>query len=367
MKTNHKLILGIETSCDDTSICLLKGQVFKNQINYKNPEVISLEQFSQTKILEKWGGVVPEIAARNHLVKLPLLIKYVLEETQIDIKDIDLLAVTTHPGLLGPLLTGLNISKSISLIFKKPIFPTNHLYAHLEAIHLTEKIEYPYLGLLVSGGHSLYALVKSPTDFTLLGSTIDDAAGEAFDKGGKLLKLSYPAGPLIDKYAKLGNKQKYTFPIGLQSSKNSTLSFSGTKTSLRVFLDNHPDFLFDPDQIDKNKSYTQNFYNLCASYQFSIVSALKLKLKYAISQALEITKGKKIPIVVGGGVAANSCLREVIKNNFNDVHFVKPKYCTDNAAMIANYALRNYDDKVSFPDCLKLDAKNRFINKTKSS
>lgn len=343
----EKLILGIETSCDDTSIAILKGDPLDLS---KIPVLLSHQSFSQELILQKWGGVVPEIAARNHLEKLAPILETSLLKAQIKISDVDLFAVTTHPGLLGPLLTGINCAKTLALLHERPIASVNHLYAHLEAIHLTTPVPYPYLGLLVSGGHSLYLLVKSPSDFLVLGNSIDDAAGEAFDKGGKLLGLGYPAGRIIDELAVTGDFTKYKFPISMLDSGDATLSFSGVKTALRNFVEEHPDKNFKMEDV-------------CASYQFAIVSALSKKLQVALDMAFKYT-GYDVPIVVGGGVACNSALRNTINKNFSNVHFVSPKFCTDNGAMIANYALRTFDFAIPFPDCLLLDARGQFVSKS---
>jgi len=327
------LVLGIETSCDDTSTCLLTGE----------GEILAWNTFSQEEILKKWGGIVPEIASRNHLAKLVPLLEDIFEKAGKSPKDLDLIGVTTHPGLLGPLLTGLNAAKTLSLLYRLPIVPVNHLYAHLEAIHLEEKVSYPYLGMVVSGGHSLFMKVTSAHNFEILGSTIDDAAGEAFDKGAKLLGLGYPGGKIIDDLAKAGDPLKYEFPIGLKTSGNANLSFSGVKTSLRNFI--------------TARETIEDLEDVCASYQHAIVSALALKLRYALKQA------GKMPIVVGGGVACNSYLRDVLKDKFHDVHFVPPKFCTDNGAMIANYAALVKNEAIPFPECLGLDAKGRIIAK----
>lgn len=344
------LVLGIETSCDETSIGIIQSR------DGDFPQVLSHRLYSQVDIHNEWGGVVPEIAARNHLAKLTPLLKKSFNDAQLATKEIDLIAVTTIPGLLGPLLTGLNAAKSLALLNETPIMPVNHLYAHLEAIHLTKNISYPYIGLLVSGGHSLFAQVNSPSDFKILGSTIDDAAGEAFDKGGKLMGMGYPAGRLIDDLAKQGDKFRFKFPIGLQSSKDSRMSFSGVKTSLRNFVEKNSEYIIRGEK-DLTK---QQLKDLCASYQHAIVSALSLKLGYAIEKSgLESP-----PIVVGGGVACNSALREILQQNYQNVHFVEPKYCTDNGVMIANYGLRTQAEATPFPDCLELDARGKFIKKT---
>ncbi len=339
-----KIVLGIETSCDDTSVCLLKE-------TESFPEILALKSYEQIEDLKHWGGVVPEIAARNHLKKITPLLEEVFKEAKIHPKDVDLIGVTTLPGLLGPLLTGLNAAKSLALLYKKPIVPVNHLFAHLEAIHITNKINYPYMGLLVSGGHSIYFWVESEVKFTVMGSTIDDAAGEAFDKGGKLMGLGYPAGKVIDDLAKTGDKSKFDFPIGLKSSADARLSFSGLKTAMRLKLEKHPELLASPNP------------DLCASYQDAIVKALLLKARYAISSIKEKFKVKDFPIVIGGGVACNSELRSAFKLKYPNTHIVQPKYCTDNGAMIANYALRINSQAIPYPECLELDSRGRYIDK----
>lgn len=345
-KIIEKLILGIETSCDDTSIAILKGN--PDQLNEK-PELLAHQSFSQEMLLAKWGGVVPEIAARNHLEKISPLLDSSLKLAGAKLSQINLVAVTTHPGLLGPLLTGINCAKTIALLQELPIASVNHLYAHLEAIHLTTTVEYPYLGLLVSGGHSMYLLVSSPTEFEMIGNTIDDAAGEAFDKGGKLLGLGYPAGKIIDDKAKLGDFKKYSFPISMLNSGDATLSFSGVKTALRNFVEEHPDQDYKMEDV-------------CASYQYAIVEALSRKCQVALDMVFA-RYGRDLPVVVGGGVACNSFLRETLTKKFSSVHFVAPKFCTDNGAMIANYALRTFRDAIAFPECLKLDARNQYVSK----
>lgn len=352
-----KLILGIETSCDDTSIAIIEGDP---KVLNKSPKVLAHQSFSQELLLKRWGGVVPEIAARNHVEKITPLLDECLNEAKVKMNDISIIGITTHPGLLGPLLTGINAAKSLALLYQTPIVSINHLYAHLEAIYLTEVVPYPYLGLLVSGGHTLYLKVEGPRTFTVLGQTIDDAAGEAFDKGGKLMGLGYPAGKIIDELAVKGDKAKYSFPISLLDTNSAHLSFSGVKTALRNFLE---------DKQKKNISF--NLDDVCASYQEAIVGALAIKLETALQIANNNSPDSSpspspspLPIVVGGGVACNSRLRSVLKDRYGDnVHFVAPRYCTDNGAMIANYSLRIFDDAINFPDCLKIDAKGQFVSK----
>jgi N6-L-threonylcarbamoyladenine synthase len=337
-------ILGIETSCDDTSICIIEE-------TSGFPKILALKSFTQEEILKTWGGVVPEIAARNHLQKITPLLDSAFKEAKIEPQDIDAIGVTTLPGLLGPLLTGLNAAKTLSLIYQKPIIAINHLYAHLEAIHLTQSVSYPYLGLLISGGHTAFMWAENSMSFKILGSTIDDAAGEAFDKGGKLMHLGYPAGKLIDDLAKNGDKKAFDFPIGLRSSADARFSFSGLKTSLRVQIEK------DPSLIDRPNP------DLCASYQDAIVRALLLKTRYAIKKVQEEFAIQDFPIVLGGGVACNSGIREAFSLKYKTCLFVEPKFCTDNGAMIANYALRTMNSKIDFPKSLELDSRGRFLDK----
>lgn len=337
-------------------MAIIKGQSGAYQ---KSPEILAFQSFSAELLLKKWGGVVPEIAARNHLTKIAPLLEETFLKAKLSPKEIDLIGVTTHPGLLGPLFTGLNAAKSLSLIHQTPILGVNHLFAHLEAIFVTKIISYPYLGLLVSGGHSIYFLSNSPNEFEILGSTTDDAAGEAFDKGGRLLGLGYPAGKIIDDLAKCGDPTAYQFPIGLKNSKDASLSYSGVKTSLRTLLEKHPEYVHL-----EGEPHSKNLCDIVASYQHSIIVALELKLRFALNIAREKSGKKDLPIVVGGGVACNSALRTLLQSKYQDVHFVSPNLCTDNGAMIANFALRNFDLKTDYPEALSLDAKSRFIEKS---
>lgn len=346
----EKIILGIETSCDDTSFALLKGD--PDNLN-QAPLLLSHQSFSQETMLAKWGGVVPEIAARNHLEKITPLMELCFKESGIKINDVDLIAVTTHPGLLGPLLTGINCAKTLSLLHGLPVASVNHLYAHLEAIHLTTPISYPYLGLLVSGGHSLYLKVTAPTEFEILGNTIDDAAGEAFDKGGKLLGVGYPAGKIIDDLAQTGDPKKYSFPISYMRDRPGKMSYSGLKTALRVKLEK-----MTPEEIKTD------LHDICAGYQEAIVQTLRIKAEEIIEKILNLKlKTFDTPIVIGGGVACNSRLKAVMEQHFKNVHVVKPVFCTDNAGMVANWAARVPELAVSYPECLALDARNRFVEK----
>jgi N6-L-threonylcarbamoyladenine synthase len=340
-----RIILGVETSCDDTSICILECD--------DSPKVLALNSYNQDFLLTKWGGVVPELAARSHLKALPPLLEVTFKEAGVTPQDITEVAVTTHPGLVGPLLTGINLAKTFAMIRQIPITPVNHLYAHLEAIHLTEKIPYPYLGLLVSGGHTAFLWVKAPQQMELLGTTLDDAAGEAFDKGGKLMGVGYPAGRIIDEISKKGNRKKFDFPISYLRDRPGKMSFSGLKTALRVKLSKL-----------SSEEREQEIPHLCASYQEAIVQTLRIKAQEIIEKILQKNlKTFTTPLVVGGGVACNSRLREVMKESFTNVHFVSPLYCTDNAGMVAHWAAIAPEASIPYPECLSLDAQSKFVEK----
>lgn len=343
---SKRIILGIETSCDDTSVCLM-------EVDGEKIQVLSLNSYSQDFLLSKWGGVVPELAARSHVKAIPPLLEVGFKEAGITTDQITEIAVTTHPGLVGSLLTGINLAKTFALMCGLPIVPVNHLFAHLEAIHLTETVPYPYMGLLVSGGHTAFMWVTGPNEMQVIGNTLDDAAGEAFDKGGKLLGIGYPAGKLIDEIAATGNKDKFPFPISYMRDRPGKMSFSGLKTSLRVRLSN----------MDKQDIRDQ-WPDLCASYQEAIVQTLRIKAEEIIEKILnQKVKTFETPIVIGGGVACNSRLKAVMQSHFKNVHVVKPIYCTDNAGMVANWAARVPELKVPFPECLTVDATSRFVEK----
>jgi N6-L-threonylcarbamoyladenine synthase len=361
-----KKILGIETSCDDTSICILETSTNADWKNTKSKDINILfhEAYSHIENLKEWGGIVPEIVARNHHDKLYTLFNFALEKSNIKPNQLDLIGVTTHPGLVGPLLTGINLAKSISFMTGTPIVAVNHIYAHIEAIHLSADITYPYLFCLVSGGHTLFGKVDSPNQISIHASTIDDAAGEAFDKGGKLLELGYPAGYLIDRYSKWGDANSHKFPIGLIRDKsNFNTSFSGLKNAIRIEsekLQSREKEAFElHDQFKHPNNELKKLYDLCASYQKAIVRSLTEKFSLFCQSDKEFNT---LPIVLCGGVARNTLLRNEFSRIFKNVHLTHPEFSTDNGAMIANYAFRTQELKLSIPESLQIDA---IGNKTK--
>jgi len=309
------IILGIESSCDDTSAAVLRGSKVLSNI------------IANQKIHEKFGGVVPELASRAHQQNIIPVVDTAIKEAKIKKSDIDLIAYTNGPGLLGSLLVGASFAKSLSLGLNKPLIPVNHMKAHILAHFIDQenhkKPTFPFLCLTVSGGHTQIVIVKNYNNMEIIGTTIDDAAGEAFDKSAKVLGLKYPGGPLIDKYGKNGDINAFTF--GKPKIKDLNFSFSGLKTSILNKVNS--------SLMNNSEFINENLIDLCASIQHSIVTILLDKLKKAISQ----TNIKNIAIA--GGVSANSYLRQKLielskKENLN-IYIPNFEYCTDNAAMIA--------------------------------
>lgn len=313
MKT--PIILGIESSCDDTSAAIIHGRKILSNI------------VATQKVHENYGGVVPELASRAHQQNIVPVVHQAIYKANISKKQIDAIAFTKGPGLVGSLLVGTSFAKSLSMSLDVPLIEVNHMQGHIFAHFIEDAnrslITFPFLCLTVSGGHTQIVQVNNYFDMIILGETLDDAAGEAFDKIGKLLGLNYPAGPLLDKISQEGNENKYSFP--LPKLNGIKFSFSGIKTSVLYFLQK---------EIKKNSNFiNENLNDLCASVQKTIIKALIKKLK----EAIHLTGIKNIAIA--GGVSANSKLRtEVLKLKESDhckIFIPKLEYTTDNAAMIA--------------------------------
>lgn len=313
---NDPLILAIESSCDETSAAVLKGTMVLSNI------------IASQKIHEKYGGVVPELASRAHQVNIVPVVHQALLEANFSVQDIEVIACTAGPGLNGALLVGMSYAKSLALALNKPFIAVDHMKAHVMAHFLHRKempkprIEFPMLCLTVSGGHTQIVLVESPHSFKIVGQTIDDAAGEAFDKGAKILGLPYPGGPMIDKQAALGNEKAFSFTI--PSTKNYDYSFSGLKTSLLYFV--------QQKTLEEPHFISAHLNDICASFQWTIITYLLQKFKLAI----EAYQPKSIALA--GGVSANSMLRmkfaELTAAQGLDGHIPPFEYTTDNAAMI---------------------------------
>ncbi|MFL5788340.1 MAG: tRNA (adenosine(37)-N6)-threonylcarbamoyltransferase complex transferase subunit TsaD [Flavisolibacter sp.] len=315
------VILGIESSCDETGAAVCRdGNILSNVI-------------ANQTVHEKYGGVVPELASRAHMQNIVPVVDTAIKKAGIAVTDIDAVAFTKSPGLIGSLLVGSEFAKSLSLGMNKPLIAVHHMQAHVVANLIGEaKPSFPFLCLTVSGGHTQIVMAESATKMKVIGETLDDAAGEAFDKSAKLLGLPYPGGPLIDKYAKQGNPNKYSFAEPQIEGLN--FSFSGLKTSILYFLQRETKA--DTEFIQKNLA------DLCASIQHRIVTILLKKLKRAILQT-GITD-----VCLAGGVSANSELRTAfleLCNQYGYKGFIpKFEYCTDNAAMIAMTGYYKYLD-----------------------
>jgi len=309
------IILGIESSCDDTSAAVLKNTAILSNVT------------AGQKIHEQYGGVVPELAGRAHQQNIVPVVDIALKNAGIQLSDVDAIAFTRGPGLMGSLVVGTSFAKALSLGLNIPMIDVNHMIGHVLAHFIDdenkEKPSFPFLCLTVSGGHTQVVLVESHLNMKVIGSTIDDAAGEAFDKAAKLLGFPYPGGPLVDKHAQLGDSTKFQF--SKPNIQGYDFSFSGLKTSILYFLQK---------ETAKNPGFIEeNLNDLCASIQATIISILLLKLTQA-SKDLGIKH-----IAIAGGVSANSGLRKALhdagdQNGWN-VFIPKFEYCTDNAAMIA--------------------------------
>lgn len=310
-------ILGIESSCDDTSASVLQNTTLLSSV------------IASQSVHEKWGGVVPELASRAHEQNIVPVIDRALKDAGVTIDQIDAIAFTSGPGLMGSLLVGISFAKGLSLTNNIPLIECDHLLGHILVHFIDEKgeniphPEFPFLTLLVSGGHTQIVLVKDSATIEIIGTTIDDAAGEAFDKCAKVMGLPYPGGPVIDQLAQEGNPEAFKF--AKPNIENLDFSFSGLKTSFLYFLKDK--IKEDPDFIEKNKA------DLCASLQATIIDILISKL----IKAVKITGVNSVAI--GGGVSANSGLRNAIEECGRKrkwkVYVPKRKFTTDNAAMIA--------------------------------
>lgn len=309
--------LGIESSCDETAAAVLRDDL----------TVLSNPLYSQIQEHKEFGGVVPEIAARAHLAKIHPIVASAIEQAGVTLKDIDAIAYTRGPGLMGPLLVGASYARGLATALGIPAYGMNHLEGHIAAAYLSQKdIQPPFLALTVSGGHTEILLVNPGFEYSLVGRTRDDAAGEAFDKCGKLLGLGYPAGPVVSKLAQEGDRKFVRFPQGLRSDDSCDFSFSGLKTAVLRYCEEH------------DSEYLQVHMNsICASLESAIVDILVRKCERALQ------KTQSPSLVLCGGVSANRYLRLKLAAlcQKNGVRFATPdlEFCTDNGAMIAAAAI----------------------------
>jgi N6-L-threonylcarbamoyladenine synthase len=316
------LVLAIETSCDETSAAVVKDgrEVLSNIIN------------SQIDLHKKYGGVVPEIASRKHVELIVPVIDEALSEANKELSDIDLIAVTYGPGLVGALLVGLSAAKALALSIKKPLIGVNHIKGHIAANYIEDKsLEPPFISLVVSGGHSHIVYVSEYTKYEVMGRTRDDAAGEAFDKIARAIGLGYPGGPLIDKYSQKGDPDSIEFPRVRFKDGSLDFSFSGPKTAVLNYINK-----------EKMQNKEINLYNISASFQKAVVDIL-------VENTLKASELKGCnKICLAGGVAANSMLRSAFMKKANkkklDLIYPSLELCTDNAAMIGCAAYYEYLD-----------------------
>ena len=308
------IVLGIETSCDETASAIVNS----------DHEILSESIYSQIKTHEEYLGVVPELAARSHIDYCDKIIKATIAKANISIKEIDAVAATAGPGLLGGLLVGLTTAKSISLAINKPFVAINHLDGHALTPRLSHKLQFPYLLLLISGGHTMFLSVEGPGKYKVLGQSIDDAMGEAFDKTGRLLGLGYPGGPEIEHLALGGNTEKFKLPMPLTKKNNCDFSFSGLKTAALNTIKNNK----------KTKTFMRDF---SASFQHTVSKVLEIKILNSI-KLLQKENIKINDFSICGGVAANKYLntelQKLISTKKLNFHQVPLSLCTDNAAMI---------------------------------
>ena len=320
------VILGIESSCDETAVALI------SENNEGRPKILSNIVSSQVDIHKEFGGVVPELAARSHIEKIDLIAKKALDESGINLNDVDAVATTAGPGLIVCLSVGLNFGKAIAASINKPFIAVNHLEGHALSPKLNSKIKYPYLLLLISGGHTQFLSVEGLEKYKRLGTTIDDAAGEAFDKTAKLLGIEFPGGPQIEVLAEKGDPTKFDLPKPIINKGGCNLSFAGLKTAVL--------------RITKNIKNEKDKYDLAASFQKTMEEILYKKSKVAFKEFNNINKNKNKIFVVAGGVAANKKIREVLIKLCNEENFeaIFPpiNLCGDNAAMIAFAGLEKF-------------------------
>jgi N6-L-threonylcarbamoyladenine synthase len=317
-----ELVLGVETSCDETAAGLvtLEGRILANVIA------------SQANLHARYGGVVPEVASRRHLELVAPVVTEALASAGVELDDVDGVAVTRGPGLIGALLVGLSAAKALAWSRRLPLVPVNHLHGHIASLYLQpEPVEPPFLCLLASGGHTLLLEVGDRSGFAVIGTTLDDAAGEAFDKGARLLGLGYPGGAAIDRLAREGDPSAFDFPVARVPGLD--FSFSGLKTALLYTVRD-----LEPGELERRRA------DLAASYQRAIVRALAERTR----EAAEATGLHQVAVV--GGVAANSELRESLP----DAALAPLELCTDNAVMIASAA--RYAPAIQYPEYLALDA-----------
>ncbi|MCT4576775.1 tRNA (adenosine(37)-N6)-threonylcarbamoyltransferase complex transferase subunit TsaD [Donghicola sp.] len=345
-------ILGIESSCDDTGAAVVRGTA-------GNARVMSNIVMGQAELHAAFGGVVPEIAARAHAEKVDLAVKQALSEAMVSLSEVDAIAVTAGPGLIGGVLSGVMCAKGIAAALGKPLVGVNHLAGHALTPRLTDGLTYPYLMLLVSGGHCQFLIVRGPDEFTRVGGTIDDAPGEAFDKVARLLALPQPGGPSVEARAREGNPKRFRFPRPLLDREGCDMSYSGLKTAVLRARD---------EMMTDNTLTAQDQADLCAGFQEAVTAVLAEKTRRALRVYMELNPSQPM-IAVAGGVAANQAIRAALTTVAEEAGagFTAPplKLCTDNGAMIAYAGLERF--ALGETDDMALQARPRWPLDKKSA
>ena len=336
------LILGIESSCDETAASII------SENDKGNPLILSNIVSSQVDVHKEFGGVVPELAARSHIEKIDFIVQKAIDDSGIKVEEIDAVAATAGPGLVVCLSVGLSFGKAFAASLNKPFIAVNHLEGHALSPKLNSELDYPYLLLLISGGHSQYLSVNNLSNYIRLGTTIDDAIGEAFDKTAKLLGIEFPGGPQIEVLAKKGDPNKFDLPKPIFNKGGCNLSFAGLKTAIL--------------KITKQIKTDQEKFDLAASFQKTIIEILYKKTKIAFSEFEKKFHPKEKKFVVAGGVAANKNIRSMLTNlckeeSYQSI-FPPTELCGDNAAMIAMVGLEKF--KLKQFDNLDYPAKPRW-------
>ena len=333
-------VLGIETSCDETAVAIVT----------EDRKILSNQIASQVEH-NQYGGVVPEVASRSHMQHLDALIDLALNESKCSLQCIDAIAVTAGPGLIGGVIVGVMYAKAMAAVLEKPIIAVNHLEGHALTARLTEDIEFPFLLLLVSGGHTQFLVVKNVGEYAQLGTTIDDALGEAFDKTAKMLNLGYPGGAIIELKAKLGNSNRFKFPSPLCKIDNCDFSFSGLKTAVRREIE----ILSEPDS-------EKNICDIAASFQKTVTDILAIKTRKAMQGFMHNFAKAPKSFVISGGVAANNAIRTQLISVCDEYGFkfyAPPlNLCGDNGVMIAWAGIERY--KLGLVDQLNFQPRSRW-------
>lgn len=318
------LILAVESSCDESSVSIVKD----------GKTVLSNVVLSQIDIHKVYGGVVPEIASRHHIENMTIVFEEALKQAKVTPHDIDVVAVTEGPGLIGSLLVGINAASAFAFAYNKPLLGVNHMIGHIYSANIENEMKFPLIALVVSGGHTELVYMKEHMSFELLGETQDDAVGEAYDKVGRMLGLAYPGGPIIDKLAQVG-KPSYVLPRPMIDEDSYDFSFSGLKSAVNNMIYHM-----------KRKEEVVNVEDMCTSFQASVVDVLVSKLKKAATD-FDVKQ-----VLICGGVAANKGLRNRVFETLKDKEIIIPsmQYCTDNAAMIGAAAYYTYQQKGPLKD-----------------